>query len=209
MVAVLATIIELVAIILISRCAQPCGGHRHHHHHHHSSDAPALIIIACRYMAPEVFRHEPYNDRVDIYALSMLMYYFCHGHPPFDGLPPVESACAAALEGRRPLVSAPIRSGCPPIVKLMEQCWDPIPGNRPSARECCGILELMKKDFLDGAGDSADVDGIFSTGGRGVGGAVRSPSWFARRLVAAEGSGWGEEEDRAAAGLCNCKCAVQ
>jgi serine/threonine protein kinase len=27
-----------------------------------------------RYMAPEVFRHEPYNDRVDIYSFSMIIF---------------------------------------------------------------------------------------------------------------------------------------
>ena len=27
-----------------------------------------------RYMAPEVFRHEPYNSRVDVYSFSMILY---------------------------------------------------------------------------------------------------------------------------------------
>lgn len=27
-----------------------------------------------RYMAPEVFRHEPYNSRVDVYSFSMIVY---------------------------------------------------------------------------------------------------------------------------------------
>ena len=27
-----------------------------------------------RYMAPEVYRHEPYNVKVDVYSFSMIMY---------------------------------------------------------------------------------------------------------------------------------------
>lgn len=27
-----------------------------------------------RYMAPEVFRHEPYNNKVDVYAYAMIVF---------------------------------------------------------------------------------------------------------------------------------------
>lgn len=36
-----------------------------------------------RYMAPEVFRHENYTEKVDIYSLAGIMYYLFHGIPPF------------------------------------------------------------------------------------------------------------------------------
>jgi serine/threonine protein kinase len=36
-----------------------------------------------RYMAPEVFRHEPYNTKVDVYSYAMILYYLFEGVPPF------------------------------------------------------------------------------------------------------------------------------
>ena len=33
-------------------------------------------------MAPEVFRHEPYNSRVDVYSFSMIVYQLFEVRPP-------------------------------------------------------------------------------------------------------------------------------
>lgn len=35
---------------------------------------PPMLPGSYRYMAPEVFRHEPYNSRVDVYSFSMIVY---------------------------------------------------------------------------------------------------------------------------------------
>lgn len=55
-----------------------------------------------RYMAPEVFRHEPYNFKVDVYSFSMIAFQLFEHSPPFAGMDPVEAAKHAALHDRRP-----------------------------------------------------------------------------------------------------------
>ena len=55
-----------------------------------------------RYMAPEVFRHEPYNYKVDVYSFSMIAYQLFEHMPPFAGMDPVAAAKAAALRDSRP-----------------------------------------------------------------------------------------------------------
>ena len=55
-----------------------------------------------RYMAPEVFRHEPYNFKVDVYSFSMIAFQLFEHCPPFAGMDPVEAAKHAALHDRRP-----------------------------------------------------------------------------------------------------------
>lgn len=55
-----------------------------------------------RYMAPEVFRHEPYNFKVDVYSFSMIAYQLFEHMPPFAGMDPVAAAKAAALKDSRP-----------------------------------------------------------------------------------------------------------
>lgn len=53
-------------------------------------------------MAPEVFRHEPYNSKVDVYAFSMICYQLFEGVAPFFALYPVEAARVAATQQVRP-----------------------------------------------------------------------------------------------------------
>ncbi len=57
---------------------------------------------ACRYMAPEVFRHERYNNKVDVYGFAMIAYQLFEGVPPFFSKEPVDAARAAAHEKKRP-----------------------------------------------------------------------------------------------------------
>jgi serine/threonine protein kinase len=53
-------------------------------------------------MAPEVFRHEPYNNKADVYAFAMIAYELFEGHKPFGSIHPVEAARSAAVSGARP-----------------------------------------------------------------------------------------------------------
>ena len=53
-------------------------------------------------MAPEVYRHEPYNNKVDVYSFSMIAFQLLEGYPPFWTMDPIQAARRAALEGLRP-----------------------------------------------------------------------------------------------------------
>jgi serine/threonine protein kinase len=56
----------------------------------------------CRYMAPEIFRQEQYNNKVDVYSFGMIAYQLAEGMPPFFNMSPCEAAKAAAHEEKRP-----------------------------------------------------------------------------------------------------------
>ena len=43
-------------------------------------------IGTTRWMAPEVMRHGCYDEKVDIYAFGMIVYFMSSGHIPFDHL---------------------------------------------------------------------------------------------------------------------------
>jgi serine/threonine protein kinase len=53
-------------------------------------------------MAPEVYRHEPYNSKVDVYSFSMIAFQLLEGYPPFWTMDPIQAARRAAIEGLRP-----------------------------------------------------------------------------------------------------------
>lgn len=54
-----------------------------------------------RYMSPEVFRHTPYNYKVDVYSFGMILYQMIEMRAPFDGHDPIQAAFMAE-SGRRP-----------------------------------------------------------------------------------------------------------
>lgn len=75
-----------------------------------------------RYMAPEVFRHEPYNYKVDVYSFSMIAYQLFEHMPPFAGMDPVAAAKAAALRDSRPAFNKLNDPSKPYQVQHMQRC---------------------------------------------------------------------------------------
>eukprot|EP00775_Hariotina_reticulata_P001428 gene1428-1769_t len=98
-----------------------------------------------RYMAPEVFRHELYNHKVDQYAFAMICYQLFQGVPPFYLLDPIQAAQAAAQHGSRPewgLVNRHNRKVPDVLKQLVERCWDPDYDKRP---EMTAVIQELQK----------------------------------------------------------------
>lgn len=57
-------------------------------------------------MAPEVFLHEPYNAKVDVYSFAMICFQLFEGCLPFEGTDAVQAARDAALHRRRPVFTS-------------------------------------------------------------------------------------------------------
>ena len=58
-----------------------------------------------RYMAPEVFLHEPYNTKVDVYSFPMICFQLFEGRMPYEGMDAVQAAKNAAMHRQRPMFS--------------------------------------------------------------------------------------------------------
>jgi serine/threonine protein kinase len=103
------------------------------------------------YMAGEVFRHEPYNSKADVYSFAMIMYELISGQCPFRGMDPVAAAMRAAVDHLRPTFGLE-----PPphhaqtdnrllrrVQRLICLCWDPMPMNR-RATESLSVGRLRR-----------------------------------------------------------------
>ena len=44
-----------------------------------------LVLAALIYMAPELVKHEKYNEKVDVWSLGIITYQLLSGLTPFDG----------------------------------------------------------------------------------------------------------------------------
>jgi serine/threonine protein kinase len=86
------------------------------------------------FMAGEIFRHEPYNTKADIYSFGMVLYYMLTGQRPFAALDPLQAAMRAAVDGLRPdwppvgpQYCAADLEALPQVQALVERCWSASP----------------------------------------------------------------------------------
>lgn len=88
-----------------------------------------------RYMAPEVFKHQKYNETVDIYSFAMIFYYLLAGKPPWHTISPQKAIIMSAVEGQRPEIN---RYWDHRLGTILRKCWD----ETQTARPCFG--EILK-----------------------------------------------------------------
>lgn len=98
-----------------------------------------------RYMAPEVVRHKQYNEKVDIFAFALIMYFMSSGQQPFYqwGKDP-EIILKEYLKGEEPRPSV---SDCHVKVQgIIQAAWHVNWVQRPSAQDILGELEKLEVD---------------------------------------------------------------
>jgi len=95
-----------------------------------------------RWMAPEVTRHETYDEKCDVYSYACLAYEMVSYRKPFYTMTVLEAAFAVARDGLRP----DIPPSCPDaIAGLIRKCWFQRSEERPSFEEVYRQLEQLKK----------------------------------------------------------------
>jgi len=84
------------------------------------------------YMAPEVVRHQPYNEKVDIYAFALIMYFMSSGKLPFHEISKdPEVVLKQYLQGNEPRPNA---AEChAPLRSMMQESWHVNYQQRPRA----------------------------------------------------------------------------
>ncbi|CAJ1395830.1 unnamed protein product [Effrenium voratum] len=100
-----------------------------------------------RYMAPEVVRYEQYTDKIDIYAMALIMYYIASGKMPyFDyrGNDP-EEVLKAYLRGEEPRPTMSSSIGTAELRQIMQDAWAVKASERPSAQDCVERLEKIPR----------------------------------------------------------------
>jgi len=104
-----------------------------------------------RWMAPEVFYSNEYDERIDVFSFGVLMFEVLSGEIPYaDVWPPNSKAVNPRIglhifNGYRPNVRL-VQPGCPrKAVAIMQECWDSDRTKRPDF----GYLKTHLQDQLD------------------------------------------------------------
>jgi serine/threonine protein kinase len=100
------------------------------------------LVGTYHWMAPEVIRSKPYNERIDSFAFGIIAFEVTSRTVPYSGslLKPLELA-KAVTEGLRPDITKVDTECHPAVVNVMFRCWSAMPFDRPSFDS---ILDTLK-----------------------------------------------------------------
>ncbi|CAG8657196.1 16698_t:CDS:2 [Acaulospora morrowiae] len=123
------------------------------------------------YMAPELFKGQPYSKESDIFSFGTILWEVSSGRLPFSDRPHDRDLIKEIANGLRPDV---VDNTPNQYAELMWRCWDPNPSERPSASEIESILMDLRRDtgadlYLDKSYISQDhlsmsVTSVFQNG---------------------------------------------
>ncbi|KAL9316612.1 hypothetical protein ACSQ67_017613 [Phaseolus vulgaris] len=100
-----------------------------------------------RYVAPEVYRNEEYDTKVDVFSFALILQEMIEGCPPFYAKPENEVP-KAYVENERPPFSALPKLYAHGLKQLIEECWDEKPHRRPTFRQIIGRLEEINNHLI-------------------------------------------------------------
>ncbi|THU59490.1 hypothetical protein C4D60_Mb07t02670 [Musa balbisiana] len=104
------------------------------------------LDTACRYMAPEVFRNEEYDTKVDVFSFSLILKEMIEGCLPFNKKQDDEVPKAYASKERPPFTAH--RKKYPHGLKeLIEQCWSEDPAKRPTFKNIIDQLLIIQNQI--------------------------------------------------------------
>ncbi|XP_073007760.1 serine/threonine-protein kinase 12-like [Typha latifolia] len=101
---------------------------------------------ACRYVAPEVFRNEEYDTKVDVFSFSLILQEMIEGCPPFSHKKECDVPKAYASKERPPF-RAPLKYYSHGLKELIVQCWSENPAERPTFKNIIDQLAVIQNEF--------------------------------------------------------------
>ncbi|KAK4733135.1 hypothetical protein R3W88_007396 [Solanum pinnatisectum] len=97
-----------------------------------------------RYVAPEVFRNEEYDTKVDVFSFALILQEMIEGYPPFHAKEENDVPKLYAAKERPPF-KASAKFYAHGLKELIEECWNDKPTERPSFKQIIPRLEFIYK----------------------------------------------------------------
>lgn len=95
-----------------------------------------------RYVAPEVFKNEDYDTKVDVFSFALILQEMIEGNQPFS-MKSEDDVPKAYVANERPPFNAPPKSYAHGLRELIEECWHEKSDSRPTFREIITRLESI------------------------------------------------------------------
>lgn len=123
---------------------------------------PGKILMGItKYMAPEILTKQSYSNKIDVYAFAILLTRLLTLEDPYPGKGS-KTLIQEVPKGLRPSIreskwykeGKDVNERCDHYVRLIEECWQEEPSDRPSFIDI--VKELIEKKFLFFDMDSID-----------------------------------------------------
>ncbi|CAI9113657.1 OLC1v1014300C1 [Oldenlandia corymbosa var. corymbosa] len=94
------------------------------------------------WMAPEVLRNEPSDEKCDVYSYGVILWELCTLQQPWGGMNPMQVVGAVGFQHRRLDIPQDLD---PAIADIILRCWQTDPKLRPSFAEIMALLKPLQK----------------------------------------------------------------
>lgn len=94
------------------------------------------------WMAPEVLRNEPSDEKCDVYSFGVILWELCTMQQPWGGMNPMQVVGAVGFQHRRLDIPDDID---PVVADIIKSCWETDPRLRPSFAEIMAALKPLQK----------------------------------------------------------------
>ncbi|XP_052100513.1 leucine-rich repeat serine/threonine-protein kinase 1-like isoform X2 [Mytilus californianus] len=115
-----------------------------------SSGGTVGLVGTPGYQAPEIIEGQAYDEKVDIFSFSMVIYEALSGRRPFEEYKNLaQISTAMKTQSKRPcLKDYNVDPGFPSVEQLMRDCWTRSADKRPSAEDIVSDLWMRSIQFI-------------------------------------------------------------
>ncbi|GJN19364.1 hypothetical protein PR202_gb06633 [Eleusine coracana subsp. coracana] len=114
---------------------------------HRDLKSPNLLVdrnwvVKPEWMAPEVLRNEPSNEKCDVYSFGVILWELATMRVPWSGLNPMQVVGAVGFQNKR--LEIP-REVDPQVANIISSCWENDPSKRPSFSQLLSPLKQLQR----------------------------------------------------------------
>ncbi|CAD6337126.1 unnamed protein product [Miscanthus lutarioriparius] len=96
------------------------------------------------WMAPEVLRNEPSDEKCDVFSYGVILWELCTLLQPWEGMNPMQVVGAVGFQQRRLDIPGTVD---PAVAEIIKRCWQTDPRMRPSFSEIMASLRPLLKNM--------------------------------------------------------------
>lgn len=108
---------------------------------HHTFLSSKSCAGTPEWMAPEVLRNEPANEKCDVYSFGVILWELTTTRIPWEGLNPMQVVGAVGFQNRRPEIPEDVN---PAVAQIIRDCWQTEPHLRPSFSQLMSRLYRLQ-----------------------------------------------------------------
>lgn len=94
------------------------------------------------WMAPEVLRNEPSNEKCDVYSFGVILWELATLRKPWGGMNSMQVVGAVGFQNRRLDIPKEVD---PVVAQIITDCWESEPNKRPSFAQLLLPLRQLQK----------------------------------------------------------------